>query len=72
MLAIEMKGWRDGRSDPLKAGLAQLDKYLTGVGLTTGWLVIFDQRSGQPPIAERTNTERAVSPKNREIMVIRA
>jgi hypothetical protein len=22
--------------------------------LSTGWLVIFDQRSGQPPISQRT------------------
>jgi len=71
-LAMEMKVWRDGRSDPLKAGLAQLDKYLIGLGLTTGWLVIFDQRSDQPTIAERTCVDSAISPQHRNITVIRA
>lgn len=60
------------RLNPLKAGLVQLDRYMTGLGLTTGWLVIFDQRSGQPPIAERTKTELAMSPASREVIVIRA
>ena len=35
-------------------GLAQLDAYLAGLGLTTGWLVIFDQREGLAPMSERT------------------
>ncbi len=43
----------DGAPDPLAEGLEQLDGYLAGLGLTTGWLVIFDRRAGQPPIAER-------------------
>ncbi len=71
-LGIELKVWRDGRPDPLKRGLEQLDEYLSGLGLDAGWLVIFDQRSGQPPISERTTTEIAVSPASRRITVIRA
>lgn len=71
-LAMEMKVWRDDRPDPLAAGLQQLDKYLSGLTLLTGWLVIFDQRSGQPPIADRTTTELATSPAGRQITVIRA
>lgn len=71
-IAMELKVWRDQRPDPLKVGLEQLDKYLTGLALDTGWLVIFDQRSRQPPIAERTTTETVVSPGGRDIIVVRA
>jgi hypothetical protein len=46
--ALELKVWRDGRPDPLPEGLSQLDQYLSGLGLTTGWLVLFDRRSHQP------------------------
>jgi hypothetical protein len=71
-LGIELKVWRDGRGDPLKRGLRQLDDYLAGLGLDTGWLVIFDQRKGLPPISERTSTENAVTPSGRNVIVIRA
>lgn len=70
-LAIELKTWRTGERDPLAQGLAQLDEYLAGLGLATGWLVIFDQRPGQPPIGERTSAEEAITPANRRVMVIR-
>jgi hypothetical protein len=70
-LGMELKVWREGRPDPLQAGLEQLDRYLAGLGLESGWLVIFDQRPGLPPIAERTTTEQAVSPGHRPIVVIR-
>ena len=72
-LAIELKVWRDSdkRGDPLARGLEQLDDYLNGLGLDGGWLVIFDQRAGQPDISERTRTEQAVSPAGRNITVIR-
>jgi hypothetical protein len=53
-VAMELKVWREGRADPLPAGLAQLDGYLDGLGLTTGWLVIFDERPGAGPAAVRT------------------
>jgi len=42
--------------------------YLTGLGLPTGWLVIFDRRSDQPPIADRTSFERATTPSARAVM----
>ncbi|MBT9316251.1 ATP-binding protein [Leptothoe spongobia] len=70
-IAMELKVWRDNRPDPLKAGLEQLDRYLSGLGLSTGWLVIFDQREGLRPIAERTTTEQAMTIGNRPITVIR-
>jgi len=71
MLGIEIKVWRDGESDPLAEGLAQLDGYLDGLGLPTGWLVIFDRRAGQPPISQRTRTELANTPAGRTVTVIR-
>lgn len=71
-LAMELKVWRDGDPDPLHQGLGQLDLYLSGLGLVTGWLVIFDQRSGLPPISQRTTTEMATTPAGREVTVIRA
>jgi len=71
-LAIELKVWRDQRPDALTAGLAQLDSYLSGLSLATGWLIIFDQRRNQPPIAERTSTTEAQTPSGRIVTVIRA
>ena len=71
-LAIELKVWRDGRPDPEQEGLEQLEGYLAGLGLPTGWLVIFDRRSKQPPIAERTRVETRTTPSGREVAVIRA
>ncbi|MBK5968411.1 MULTISPECIES: ATP-binding protein [Thiorhodovibrio] len=70
-LGIELKVWRPGSTDPLNAGLAQIDQYLAGLGLDSGWLVIFDRRPDQPPIAERTNSTPARSPGGRRIQVIR-
>ncbi|MEO0458553.1 MAG: ATP-binding protein, partial [Cyanobacteria bacterium P01_A01_bin.114] len=70
-VAMELKVWREGRPDPLKAGLIQLDKYLAGLGLDQGWLVIFDQRPGLPAIADRTATTADKTPSGRAITVIR-
>jgi len=70
-LGMELKVWREGRPDPLPAGLEQLDRYLAGLGLDRGWLVIFDQRPGLPSIAERTTTEQAQTASGRPITVIR-
>ena len=70
-LGIELKVWRDGEPDPLNEGLEQLDGYLAGLGLDSGWLVIFDRRTGQPPIRERTASSEQSSPQGRRITVIR-
>ena len=72
VLGIELKVRRDGERDPLTEGLEQLDAYLAGLGLDAGWLVIFDRRSGQLPIAERTSRESVRSPGGRTVDVIRA
>jgi hypothetical protein len=71
-LAMELKVWRDGEKDPLDEGLAQLDGYLAGLGLDSGWLVIFDRRAGQPPISERTHASAARTPSGRGVTVVRA
>ncbi|MBK5939236.1 AAA-like domain-containing protein [Halochromatium roseum] len=71
-LGMELKVWRDGRPDPLAEGLKQLDTYLAGLGLDSRWLVIFDRRSGQPPIEVRTGSEQMTSPGGRGIVLVRA
>jgi hypothetical protein len=68
---MELKVWRDRKPDPLAEGLKQLDKYLSGLNLNTGWLVIFDRREGLLPLSDRTTTESAISPAGRSIIVIR-
>ncbi len=70
-LGMELKVWRDRKPDPLNVGLKQLDKYLSGLNLDTGWLVIFDRREQLPMLSDRTTTERAISPAGRNITVIR-
>ena len=70
-LGIELKVWRDSRPDPLEAGLVQLDAYLNRLGTGSGWLVIFDRRSGIPPIEERTTMEVVETPNHRQVTVVR-
>jgi len=71
-LSMELKVWRDGEPDPLNEGLEQLDGYLAWLSLESGWLVIFDRRSGQPPIRERTTSNETCSPQGRQITIVRA
>jgi hypothetical protein len=70
-LGMELKVWRQGRPDPLKQGLEQIDRYLSGLGLDEGWLVIFDRRPDLAPIEERTIREDAVTEAGRSIVVLR-
>ena len=51
---------------------ARLEELNIDLGLSTGWLVIFDQRTGQPPISQRTTTTTATTPGDRCETVIRA
>ena len=71
-VAMELKVWREGGKDPRPQGLRQLDGYLAGLGLDTGWLIIFDQRASLPAIEDRTRSETATSPSGRQITVIYA
>jgi hypothetical protein len=72
VMGMELKVWRPGKPDPLSAGLSQLDKYLDGLGLQTGWLVIFDRRPDLPPMGERLSKEEVISPAGRQITVVRS
>lgn len=72
-LGIEVKVWRPRRADPVKEGLKQLDAYLEGLGLESGWLVIFDRRpkgKGRGAL-RRTGASRRKTPTGRKVMVIR-
>jgi hypothetical protein len=71
-VAMELKVWRDGDKDPRPRGLKQLDGYLAGLGLDTGWLIVFDQRAGLGPIEDRTRTESATTPSGRVVTIIHA
>lgn len=71
VLAIELKVWRDGRPDPEAEGLKQLDGYLAGIGEESGWLVIFDRRSGAKPVEERTESHGGVTPSGKNVVVVR-
>ena len=71
--AIEIKAWRDRdkRGDPTRTGLDQLDQYLEKLGLETGFLAVFDDRSGAPEIEERTSIAQVTTPKGRGVTVFR-
>ena len=51
--ALEIKVWRDSRPDPLPEGLTQLGAYLERLELGEGTLLLFDGRSGAPPLPGR-------------------
>ena len=70
-LGLELKVWRDGAPDPLLEGLEQLVGCLAGLGLDSGWLVIFDRRAGQLPLAERLSDSGQTSPGGRRIRLLR-
>ncbi|WP_394829637.1 AAA family ATPase [Pendulispora albinea] len=70
--AIELKVWREGRPDPLPEGLAQLEGYLTRLGLHHGFLAIFDRRRQAPPLTERTRVEKTRTAGGRETVLLRA
>jgi hypothetical protein len=61
-----------GERDPREEGLHQLEGYLAGLGLDTGWLVLFDRRPGLPRLGQRTSTERTKTAAGREVGVVRA
>lgn len=69
--AFELKVWKDGKTDPLKAALPQFDKYLARLRLGAGTLVIFDRRKEPAPVEERCTTETVTSPGGRTITLLR-
>jgi hypothetical protein len=70
--ALELKVWRDGRSDPLAEGLEQLDGYLAGLSLDHGVLVLFDRRTGIQTVEARTRFDEAVTESGRPVILLRA
>jgi hypothetical protein len=72
VLPMEVKVWRDGERDPLEEGLEQVERYMVGLGVTTGWLIMFDQRRGRPPIAQRTTAEVVTTAEGKTVTAIRA
>ena len=71
-LAINIKLWCAGEADPVEEGLRQLDGYLAGLGLTTGWRMIFDRRPDAPPLAARLDAAVVTTPGARQVTLIRA
>ena len=69
--AFELKVWVDGKPDPLARGLEQLERYLDGLGLNHGTLVIFDRRNGAAPIAERSAISETETKKGYSVTVVR-
>ncbi|MEV4568442.1 AAA family ATPase [Nonomuraea sp. NPDC049419] len=69
--AMELKVWRAGENDPAPDGLAQLDRYLDRLTLSTGRLVIFDRRPEAPPWQERGAFEEATTPSGRPVTILR-
>ncbi len=69
--AMELKVWRTHGDDPTPDGLAQLDRYLDRLTLSTGALVIFDRRPEAPSWKERGAFEQATTPSGRQVTVLR-
>ncbi len=70
-MAIEVKVWRDKQADPQEEGLVQIEAYLTRLGLTSGFLVIFDRRSDAPDWPLRMKTQTAHTASGKSVLVLR-
>jgi hypothetical protein len=70
--AFELKVWTDDTTDPLPEGLAQIERYLDGLSLNHGTLVIFDRRTTALPPANRTSISFEKTAIGYEIRVLRA
>ena len=70
--AFELKVWAKGKPDPLSKGLEQLERYLDGLGLTQGTLVVFDRRPEAKDSAERTALSETTTPKGYQVRLLRA
>ncbi|MFM2153723.1 MAG: hypothetical protein RL199_2158, partial [Pseudomonadota bacterium] len=69
-LPIEVKVQVDGRPDPVPKGLEQLDRYCEGLRVDTGWLVVFDQRTGAADAVQEAT--EVVTAGGRTVWVVRA
>jgi hypothetical protein len=73
LVAIELKVWREKQGDPIHEGLAQLEGYLGRLGLTEGFLVIFDRRrsADEVPWDERPRWESEALAGGKRVRVLR-
>jgi hypothetical protein len=73
LVAIELKVWRDKQGDPIHEGLAQVEGYLGRLGVTEGFLVIFDRRraADEVPWDERPRWESEVLAGGKRVRVLR-
>jgi hypothetical protein len=73
LVAIELKVWREKQGDPIHEGLAQLEGYLGRLGLTEGFLVIFDRRRAaeEVPWDERPRWENEALAGGKRVRVLR-
>ena len=56
----------------MELGIEQLDSYLARLGISYGWLIIFDLRKKALPIQERLSTQVMTTNNERSIVIIRA
>ena len=71
-VAIELKVWAEGEPDPVNEGLEQLERYLDGLSLNSGTLVIFDRRPEAKHSSERTVLSSTTTPKGYAVRLLRA
>jgi hypothetical protein len=69
-LPIEIKVHLDDRADPVPEGLRQLDRYCEALRVDTGWLVVFDQRTGATHALKEHR--EVVTAGGRKVLVVRA
>jgi hypothetical protein len=67
---VELKVRRQGRGNPLKDGLHQLDDYLSRLDIETGSLVVFDRRPGARRKRSDAEFSTARTPDGREITIL--
>jgi hypothetical protein len=68
--AFEVKTQRPGDANPLRKAMTQLDGYLNHLGLTSGYIVLFDQRPQKKKAAEDLLTTE-ISPSGHTVTVAR-
>jgi hypothetical protein len=56
----------------LEKGLEQIERYLDGLNLKQGTLVIFDRRKDALPSATRTQISHTQTPKGYGVLLLRA
>jgi hypothetical protein len=61
-----------GRPDPLALGLEQLERYLDGLSLRVGILVIFDRRPEAKNSFECTSLTETTTTKGYKVTLLRA